>query len=131
MFLTVSDSTICLRTPFSLSLFNSIATLYVCACIIVDPTTKDQQGNDVGTQYGSWVFCGDDEQLAISEKVKAELQKAVDSGAVKYLGSTVETQIGQANEFYEAHEEHQEYLFKNPLGYCNHRFRFREWPALN
>eukprot|EP00540_Astrosyne_radiata_P015177 CAMPEP_0116857380 /NCGR_PEP_ID=MMETSP0418-20121206/20512_1 /TAXON_ID=1158023 /ORGANISM="Astrosyne radiata, Strain 13vi08-1A" /LENGTH=185 /DNA_ID=CAMNT_0004491039 /DNA_START=33 /DNA_END=590 /DNA_ORIENTATION=- len=96
-----------------------------------DPTTKNRQGNDTGTQYASWIFCGDDEQLAVAEKVKAELQSAVSAGKVKYLAPTVETQIGRANEFYPAHEEHQEYLMKNPLGYCNHRYRFREWPEPN
>uniref|UniRef100_A0A7S1D181 peptide-methionine (S)-S-oxide reductase n=1 Tax=Cyclophora tenuis TaxID=216820 RepID=A0A7S1D181_CYCTE len=96
-----------------------------------DPTTKDRQGNDTGTQYGSWIFCGDEEQQSISEKVKAELQNAVDSGKVVYSEKKVVTQIGPANEFYPAHKEHQEYLFKNPLGYCNHRYRFREWPQLN
>eukprot|EP00540_Astrosyne_radiata_P011362 CAMPEP_0116837156 /NCGR_PEP_ID=MMETSP0418-20121206/8497_1 /TAXON_ID=1158023 /ORGANISM="Astrosyne radiata, Strain 13vi08-1A" /LENGTH=213 /DNA_ID=CAMNT_0004467009 /DNA_START=82 /DNA_END=724 /DNA_ORIENTATION=+ len=99
--------------------------------LLLDPTTKNRQGNDTGTQYASWIFCGDDEQLAVAEKVKAELQSAVSAGKVKYLAPTVETQIGRANEFYPAHEEHQEYLMKNPLGYCNHRYRFREWPEPN
>jgi peptide-methionine (S)-S-oxide reductase len=96
-----------------------------------DPTTMNRQGNDVGTQYASWIFCGDDEQIMIAKKVKDQLQTLVSDGKIRYSDKEVSTQIGPANEFYPAHEEHQEYLFKNPGGYCNHRFRFREWPELN
>lgn len=96
-----------------------------------DPTTLNRQGNDRGTQYASYIFCGDDEQLKIAERVKQELQRAVDAGKVKYESSKISTAIGQMTKFYPAHEEHQEYLMKNPNGYCNHRFRFREWPQLN
>jgi peptide-methionine (S)-S-oxide reductase len=97
-----------------------------------DPTTKNRQGNDAGTQYASWIFCGDDKQLEIAEGVKAELQQAVAKGKVKaYTATTVSTDVGPAREFYAAHEEHQAYLEKNPLGYCNHRYRFKSWDELN
>lgn len=96
-----------------------------------DPTTKDRQGNDVGQQYSSVIFCDDDEQKAIAEKVKSNLQKLVDANKVKYLQKQVTTDIVSTSTFYEAHEEHQEYLMKNPYGYCNHMYRFKEWPALN
>eukprot|EP00545_Synedropsis_sp_CCMP1620_P010008 CAMPEP_0119013650 /NCGR_PEP_ID=MMETSP1176-20130426/8685_1 /TAXON_ID=265551 /ORGANISM="Synedropsis recta cf, Strain CCMP1620" /LENGTH=186 /DNA_ID=CAMNT_0006966755 /DNA_START=85 /DNA_END=645 /DNA_ORIENTATION=+ len=97
-----------------------------------DPTTKDRQGNDAGTQYASWVFCSDDEQAKIANKVKGELQSLVTAGKVtSYSEGTVSTDIGPSQLFYPAHAEHQEYLDKNPSGYCNHRFRFREWPSLN
>lgn len=96
-----------------------------------DPTTKNRQGNDAGTQYASWIFCGDQEQQEIANKVMANLQTAIDAGKVNYLEKQVSTDIAPLAEFYAAHEEHQEYLFKNPLGYCNHRYRFREWPDLN
>ncbi len=109
----------------------SLTCVCVCVCFVVssDPTTKDRQGNDAGTQYGSWIFCSDDEQVKIATKVKTELQALVKAGKIKYDGATVHTQIAPMNEYYPAHEEHQEYLMKNPLGYCNHRFRFKEWPA--
>ena len=96
-----------------------------------DPTTKNRQGNDAGTQYASVIFCSDQEQSRISPQVKEDLQRALDAGKVKYESKKVETAIVPARKFFPAHEEHQEYLMKNPLGYCNHRFRFREWPALN
>ena len=96
-----------------------------------DPTTKNRQGNDVGTQYASVIFCSDATQTEIANKVMKELQEAMDKNKVtSYLQPTVNTGIVDYTEFFEAHAEHQEYLFKNPNGYCNHRFRFREWPEL-
>jgi peptide-methionine (S)-S-oxide reductase len=97
-----------------------------------DPTTLNRQGNDVGTQYASYIFCDGEEQIKIANRVKDELQAAMDAGKVKsYVGKKVETAIGPMTTFYPAHEEHQEYLMKNPNGYCNHRFRFKEWPVMN
>jgi peptide-methionine (S)-S-oxide reductase len=96
-----------------------------------DPTTMNRQGNDAGTQYASYIFCGDEEQMKVANKVKEELQSAVDARKVKYESSKVMTAIAPMTKFYPAHEEHQEYLMKNPNGYCNHRFRFKEWPQLS
>jgi peptide-methionine (S)-S-oxide reductase len=97
-----------------------------------DPTTLNRQGNDAGTQYASVVFCSDEQQLAVAEQVKQDLQKAIDVGKVTtYSNPKVETGIVPYTIFFPAHEEHQQYLEKNPSGYCNHRYRFREWPALN
>ena len=96
-----------------------------------DPTTKNRQGNDVGTQYASMIFCSDAQQTKIANKVKDELQQALtDKKITSYAKSTISTGIFDYAEFFPAHEEHQEYLFKNPNGYCNHRFRFKEWPEL-
>jgi peptide-methionine (S)-S-oxide reductase len=68
----------------------------------------------------------------VAEKVKAQVQKLVDAGKIKYAGKTVETAIADLNPYYPAHEEHQRYLELNPLGYCNHYYRFKgadvEWP---
>lgn len=97
-----------------------------------DPTTKDRQGNDAGTQYASVIFCDDDAQTQIAMKVKGELQQLIDAGKLnKYDNKRVTTEIVATTPFIEAHEEHQEYLAKNPYGYCNHAFRFTEWPSLN
>lgn len=96
-----------------------------------DPTTKNRQGNDVGTQYASAIFCSDEQQIEIATRVKEELQAAVDKGKVKYQKSKVETFIAPYTKFYPAEEDHQQYLMKNPLGYCNHRFRFTSWPEVN
>ena len=92
-----------------------------------DPTTTNRQGNDVGTQYASVIFCGDDEQKKIAQRVKEELQELIKQGKIsRYTNPTVETSIVSTNPFYPAHEEHQEYLMKNPNGYCNHFYRFKE-----
>jgi peptide-methionine (S)-S-oxide reductase len=94
-----------------------------------DPTTKNRQGNDVGTQYGSILFTTSPQQHAIAQKVKEELQRAIhDKRVTSYQGKTVETAIVDYTTFYEAQDEHQQYLFKNPSGYCNHRYRFKVWP---
>lgn len=96
-----------------------------------DPTTLDRQGNDAGTQYASVIFCSTAEQTRIARKVKAELQELLDKKKVTtYEGGTIHTLIADYTDFYEAEEEHQEYLMKNPSGYCNHRYRFRDWPEL-
>jgi peptide-methionine (S)-S-oxide reductase len=96
-----------------------------------DPTTKNRQENDAGTQYASEIFCADAQQKAIATRVKGELQQAIVSGAVtSYQLRLVETGIVDYTEFYKAEAEHQEYLLKHPNGYCNHRFRFKVWPTL-
>ncbi|CAB9528749.1 Peptide methionine sulfoxide reductase MsrA [Seminavis robusta] len=94
-----------------------------------DPTTRNRQGNDVGTQYASAIFCSDNQQKSIALSVISELQQAVTSGIVtSYHRDTIETGILMYTEFHPAHEAHQQYLAKNPSGYCNHFFRFRQWP---
>jgi len=95
-----------------------------------DPTTLNSQGNDRGTQYGSVVFCSDETQKGIAENVKSQLQGHIDAKNVKaYQKKKVETAVVDYTTFYEAHEEHQEYLANNPSGYCNHRYRFKDWPT--
>mmetsp|Transcript_5347 Transcript_5347/g.10980 ORF Transcript_5347/g.10980 Transcript_5347/m.10980 type:complete len:220 (+) Transcript_5347:95-754(+) len=96
-----------------------------------DPTTKNRQGNDVGFQYSSFVFCGDQEQYKIVEKVRSELQFVLDAGAIRpYHNNKVTTLVGPLKDFTPADEDHQRYLEKHPNGYCNHRMRFKQWPSL-
>lgn len=82
-----------------------------------DPTTKDRQGNDRGSQYRSAIFYSSDEQRKIAEKVI----KRVDLS--KKWGAPAVTQVIQAHEFYRAEDYHQEYLIKNPDGYTCHFIR--------
>ena len=97
-----------------------------------DPTTLNRQGNDRGSQYASYVFTTDDEQKRVAEKVKGELQQLIDGEKLTcFAEGTVATLVSDYTTFYPAHEEHQQYLEKNPRGYCNHRVRFAEWPELN
>jgi len=82
-----------------------------------DPTTRNRQGNDVGSQYRSAVFYHDEAQREIAERVK---QRVDASG--KWPRPLV-TEIVPAAAFYEAEEYHQDYLQKNPAGYHCHFLR--------
>jgi peptide methionine sulfoxide reductase msrA/msrB len=82
-----------------------------------DPTTRNRQGNDVGTQYRSAIFYGDEEQRRIAEKVKARVEA---SGKWK---RPIVTEIVPTTEFWPAEEYHQDYLLKNPGGYTCHYLR--------
>ncbi|HUS35792.1 MAG TPA: peptide-methionine (S)-S-oxide reductase MsrA [Verrucomicrobiae bacterium] len=79
-----------------------------------DPTTLNQQHNDIGTQYRSAIFYHDDEQKKVAEAVKAKLNK---SGRFK---KPIVTEITKASEFYAGEDYHQKYLVKNPGGYNCH-----------
>lgn len=96
-----------------------------------DPTTPDCQGNDTGSQYASVIFCYSPQQMTVAERVKAELQALLDAKKItSYRNRAVVTHILPATTFYPAEEEHQQYLEKNPSGYCNHAYRFNAWPKL-
>jgi peptide-methionine (S)-S-oxide reductase len=79
-----------------------------------DPTQGMRQGNDVGTQYRSAIYTFSDAQRKAAEASKATYQKAL---ASKGLGA-ITTEIAPAGEFYFAEDYHQQYLAKNPAGYC-------------
>jgi peptide-methionine (S)-S-oxide reductase len=81
---------------------------------IHDPTTRDRQGNDIGTSYRSAIFYTDDTQKQVAEATIA----AVDASG-KWPGKVV-TEVTQATEFWEAEPEHQDYLERYPNGYTCH-----------
>ena len=79
-----------------------------------DPTQGMRQGNDVGTQYRSGIYTYSDEQ-----RREAEASKAAYEAALKARGlGPITTEIEPAPEFYFAEGYHQQYLAKNPAGYC-------------
>jgi methionine-S-sulfoxide reductase len=82
-----------------------------------DPTTKDRQGNDVGSQYRSAIFYHGETQ----KKTAIEFINKVN--ASKAWKKPVVTQVAEAKTFWPAEEEHQKYLIKNPGGYDNHYLR--------
>ena len=82
-----------------------------------DPTTKNQQHNDIGTQYRSAIFYLSDAQKQTAERVKAQADK---SGK---FNRPIVTEITKASAFYPAEEYHQKYLVKNPGGYNCHVLR--------
>ena len=81
---------------------------------IHNPTTKDRQGPDIGTQYRSTIFYHNSEQESIARKAK---QKLEDSN--KFQNNIV-TEIVPATEFYQAEDYHQKYYQKISGGTCNH-----------
>lgn len=79
-----------------------------------DPTQGMRQGNDQGTQYRSCIYCFDDDQLREARETEASFQQALEGQG---LGA-ITTEIEPAPIFYYAEEDHQQYLAKNPGGYC-------------
>jgi len=84
---------------------------------IHDPTTKNRQGNDVGTSYRSAIFYTSEEQKRIAQETIADVEA---SGL--WPGKVV-TEIKPAVEFWEAEPEHQDYLERIPNGYTCHFVR--------
>jgi len=81
---------------------------------IHDPTTRDRQGNDVGSSYRSAIYYTSDQQKRIAEETIAD----VDASGL-WPGKVV-TELAPAGAFWEAEPEHQDYLQKNPAGYTCH-----------
>ncbi len=79
-----------------------------------DPTQGMRQGNDVGTQYRSGIYVHDEAQRAAAEASRAVFQEAL--GATGH--GPITTEILPAPTFYYAEDYHQQYLAKNPGGYC-------------
>jgi peptide-methionine (S)-S-oxide reductase len=79
-----------------------------------DPTQGMRQGNDVGTQYRSAIYWSTEEQRELAEASRAAYEdqlRAAGHGAIT-------TEIAKAGPFYYAEDYHQQYLHKNPMGYC-------------
>ena len=79
-----------------------------------DPTQGMRQGNDAGTQYRSGVYAFDEAQLAAAKASRDAYQRQLSSAGF----GAITTEILPAPEFYYAEDYHQQYLAKNPNGYC-------------
>ena len=79
-----------------------------------DPTQGMRQGNDVGHQYRSGIYCASDEQRAAAEASRDAYQQALTAAG----RGEITTEIIPAPAFYYAEDYHQQYLAKNPRGYC-------------
>ncbi len=88
-----------------------------------DPTTPNRQGNDVGTQYRSAIYATTPEQLAAAEASRDRYQKLLDDNGNGQISTEIEP-VERAGDgvWYYAEDYHQQYLHKNPGGYCNHGF---------
>ena len=84
---------------------------------IHDPTTVNQQGNDIGTQYRSAIFVTNNEQILLAE----DLIKKIDASGVLKL--KIATEVSTFSSFFSAEENHQKYLKKFPDGYSCHFIR--------
>ncbi len=83
-----------------------------------DPTQVDGQGNDIGTQYRSAVFTHSPGQQGAAEASRQRYQERLTERGF----GPIATEIVPAGEFFYAEDHHQQYLAKNPGGYCNHGF---------
>jgi peptide-methionine (S)-S-oxide reductase len=84
---------------------------------IHNPVTKNRQGNDVGTSYRSAIFYLNEEQKKIAQDLINEM-----NASGKWPG-TIVTEVTPASDFWDAEEEHQNYLQKHPHGYTCHYIR--------
>ena len=82
-----------------------------------DPTTRNRQQNDVGTQYRSVIFFCSETQKKLAEEIRNEVE------ASKKWSRPLVTEIVEASIFYSAEDYHQDYLQKNPDGYNCHFLR--------
>jgi peptide-methionine (S)-S-oxide reductase len=79
-----------------------------------DPTQGMRQGNDQGTQYRSAIYTADDAQRAAAEASRATFQRELERAG----HGEITTELADAGPFYYAEPYHQQYLAKNPNGYC-------------
>ncbi|MEM5581289.1 peptide-methionine (S)-S-oxide reductase MsrA [Roseibium sp. AS2] len=80
-----------------------------------DPTQGMRQGNDTGTQYRSAIYVGSADDLAVAERSAEAYQDALRQAGVS---ASITTEIRQLDTFYFAEDYHQQYLARNPSGYC-------------
>lgn len=88
----------------------SLDALLLAYFYVIDPTVKDRQGNDIGTQYQTGVYYTNDKAKETVERI-AELER---SRSEQFF-----VEIGPLLNYYPAEEYHQDYLVKNPYGYCH------------
>ncbi len=79
-----------------------------------DPTQGMRQGNDIGTQYRSVIFCNNESDIEIATKSKDRFQKILNENNF----NQITTEISLVKNYFDAEEYHQQYLAKNPNGYC-------------
>ena len=79
-----------------------------------DPTQGMRQGNDLGTQYRSVIYASEDSDIKIAKETKATYQVELEQNNFQ----SITTEIDKVKNYYLAEEYHQQYLAKNPNGYC-------------
>lgn len=97
------------RVRFDEASVDSLLTAFFMA---IDPAAVNRQGNDVGEQYQAGIWWEEDD-----ERTRADVERICELARAAYPGFAVET--GPLVNFFEAEEYHQDYLVKNPGGYCH------------
>ena len=77
----------------------------------IDPLSLNEQGNDIGTRYRTGIYYTDEEDRATIERVYRAVEREV--------GEPIVVELEPLHNFYDAEEYHQDYLDKNPAGYCH------------
>ena len=96
--------------PKIISINTLLKTFWECH----DPTQGMRQGNDIGTQYRSAIYVSENEDLVEVKETMKEFQKLLDKNGYKKITTEIKRDI----EYYFAEAYHQQYLYKNPNGYC-------------
>ena len=96
--------------PQEIGLDNLLKIFWECH----DPTQGMRQGNDIGTQYRSVIFCNEENDIKVSNKSKDSFQKILTENNF----GAITTEVSMVKNYYLAEEYHQQYLAKNPNGYC-------------
>ncbi|HVM26599.1 MAG TPA: peptide-methionine (S)-S-oxide reductase MsrA [Mycobacteriales bacterium] len=86
-----------------------------------DPTQRNGQGNDVGTQYRTAIYPTTDRQAEVAKRSAERYQAALSAAGYGQITTEIRP-FDEAGPFYYAEDYHQQYLHKNPRGYCNHGF---------
>jgi peptide-methionine (S)-S-oxide reductase len=106
------------HTEVVLVVFDPVATSYEAMLALFwenhDPTQGMRQGNDVGTQYRSAIYCSSAEHRRAAEQSRARFQDRLTAAGF----GRITTEIADEPPFYYAEDYHQQYLAKNPDGYC-------------
>lgn len=86
-----------------------------CLFKVIDPTSLNKQGEDEGTQYRTGIYADNEEDIMIAQQFISNMQSNYDQPIV--------VEVQKLTAFYDAEEYHQDYLVKNPNGYCHIDFK--------
>ena len=105
---TMAAETVYIKYDTSLISLETLLNVYF---VSIDPTSVNKQGHDVGVQYRTGIYYTDENDLAVINKVIFEQQKKCSEEIV--------VEVMPLENFYPAEDYHQDYLIKNPNGYCH------------
>ena len=113
---TMAAETVYVKYDSALISLEELLNMYF---ISIDPTSLNRQGHDVGLQYRTGIYYVDENDISIINKVLLEQQKNYDKDIV--------VEVKELKNLYQAEDYHQDYLDKNPEGYCHLPFELFEF----